>query len=34
MFVGVAILCTIDYWIRGRKLYTGPVVLVEGFKGQ
>jgi choline transport protein len=32
MFVGVAVLCMADYWIRGRHKYTGPVVLVEGFK--
>lgn len=34
MFVGVGTLCTIDYVVRGRKHYTGPVVLVEGWKGE
>jgi len=33
MFVGVAVLCMGDYFVRGRKAYRGPVVLVEGFKG-
>jgi hypothetical protein len=32
MFVGVALLCAVDYVIRGRRHYKGPVVLVEGFK--
>ncbi|PSN74810.1 amino acid permease 2 [Corynespora cassiicola Philippines] len=34
MFVGVAILCGVDYFFRGRKQYKGPVVLVDGYKGQ
>jgi choline transport protein len=34
MFVGVAILSLIDYVIRGRKQYKGPVVLVDGFKAE
>ncbi|KAI4936598.1 hypothetical protein J4E85_001929 [Alternaria conjuncta] len=34
MFVGVAVLSGIDYAIRGRKQYKGPVVLVDGFKGE
>ncbi|EOA83172.1 hypothetical protein ACJQWK_00061 [Exserohilum turcicum] len=34
MFGGVAVLCLIDYVIRGRKQYKGPVVLVDGFKGE
>ncbi|KAJ4363456.1 hypothetical protein N0V83_009749 [Neocucurbitaria cava] len=34
MFVGVFVLSLVDYVIRGRKQYKGPVVLVEGFKGQ
>jgi len=34
MFVGVAIVCGIDYFVRGRHHYKGPVVLVEGYKGQ
>ncbi|CAE7187628.1 Amino acid permease 2 [Pyrenophora teres f. teres] len=34
MFVAIAILCLIDYVIRGRGQYKGPVVLVEGFKGE
>ncbi|KAF2751449.1 amino acid transporter [Sporormia fimetaria CBS 119925] len=33
MFVGVTILCFVDYMIRARKVYKGPVVLVEGYKG-
>ncbi|PVH94290.1 amino acid permease 2 [Periconia macrospinosa] len=33
MFVGVGILCMGDYWIRGRRDYHGPVVLVEGYNG-
>ncbi|KAL5379176.1 hypothetical protein DPSP01_008625 [Paraphaeosphaeria sporulosa] len=31
MFVAVAVLCLVDYAIRGRKVYKGPVVLVEGW---
>ena len=34
MFAAVAILSLIDYVIRGRKQYKGPVVLVDGFKGE
>jgi len=34
MFSGVAIICLIDYIFRGRHIYKGPVVLVEGYKGQ
>ncbi|KAF2477510.1 GABA permease-like protein [Lindgomyces ingoldianus] len=34
MFVSVGILAMLDYAIRGRKHYKGPVVLVEGYKGQ
>lgn len=34
MFVGVAFVSLIDYVIRGRKQYKGPVVLVDGFKGE
>jgi amino acid transporter len=30
MFVGVGIVCMIDYVLRGRKHYKGPVVLVNG----
>lgn len=33
MFVGVTVLCGVDYVVRGRKHYKGPVVLVEGWKG-
>ncbi|CAI6333626.1 unnamed protein product [Periconia digitata] len=29
MFVGVSILCLVDYVLRGRKHYEGPVVLVQ-----
>lgn len=32
MFAGVSVLCMIDYFVRGRKHYKGPVVLVEGWK--
>ncbi|KAF2003153.1 amino acid permease 2 [Amniculicola lignicola CBS 123094] len=34
MFVGVSILCAVDYLFRGRKNYKGPVVLIEGWKGE
>ena len=34
MFVAVALVSGVDYAIRGRKQYKGPVVLIEGFKGQ
>ncbi|KAF2015390.1 amino acid transporter [Aaosphaeria arxii CBS 175.79] len=34
MFVAVAIICVGDYYIRARKQYRGPVVLVEGWKGE
>jgi choline transport protein len=30
IFVGVVILCLLAYFINGRKVYTGPVVHVEG----
>ena len=32
MFVGVSFLSLVDYILRGRKHYRGPVVLVEGYK--
>jgi amino acid transporter len=32
MFVGVAAISVVDYWVRGRKIFTGPVVLVEGWR--
>src|SRR5262245_41116052 len=32
MFVGVGVICMVDYVVRGRKHYRGPVVLVEGWK--
>lgn len=34
MFVGVTIVSMVDYWVRARKIYTGPVVLVAGWKGE
>ncbi|EAT79626.1 hypothetical protein HBI56_150380 [Parastagonospora nodorum] len=34
MFVGTAVVAAADYAIRGRKQYKGPVVLVEGYKGE
>lgn len=34
MFCGTGFLAGIDYAIRGRKQYKGPVVLVEGWKGE
>jgi choline transport protein len=34
MFAAVGILSLIDYVARGRKQYKGPVVLVDGFKGE
>jgi choline transport protein len=30
MFVAVVILALITYFVQGRKVYTGPVVIVEG----
>jgi hypothetical protein len=30
----VAFVSLIDYLVRGRKQYKGPVVLVDGYKGQ
>lgn len=34
MFVAVGIFSTIYYYARGRKVYKGPVVLTEGWKGE
>ncbi|OCL03636.1 amino acid transporter [Glonium stellatum] len=34
MFAGVAIISMAYYFLRGRHVYRGPVVLVEGWKGQ
>jgi hypothetical protein len=34
MFVGVFLLSGIDYIVRGRKQYKGPVVLTEAYKGE
>jgi choline transport protein len=34
MFGAVAVMSLVDYIIRGRKQYKGPVVLVDGFKGE
>ncbi|KAK4229729.1 GABA permease-like protein [Podospora fimiseda] len=34
MFLGVGGLCWVDYLVRGRKVYEGPVVLVEGYKAE
>ncbi|KAF2030742.1 amino acid transporter [Setomelanomma holmii] len=34
MFAGVALLSLVDYVIRGRHHYKGPVVLVEGYKAE
>ncbi|KAK4210261.1 amino acid transporter [Rhypophila decipiens] len=34
MFVGVSALSLVDYVLRGRRHYSGPVVLVEGYKAQ
>jgi choline transport protein len=33
MFLGTTLLAALDYVVRGRKQYKGPVVLVEGYKG-
>lgn len=33
MFVSVFVLSLVDYIVRGRKQYKGPVVLVDGHKG-
>ncbi|KAF2686398.1 amino acid transporter [Lentithecium fluviatile CBS 122367] len=32
MFVGVAVACGVDYAVRARRKYKGPVVLVEGWR--
>lgn len=32
MFFGVSLIALVDYVIRGRKQYKGPVVLVDGYK--
>lgn len=34
MFVGVFVLSLVDYLVRGRKAYKGPVVLTDGYKAQ
>ncbi|KAF2808667.1 GABA permease-like protein [Mytilinidion resinicola] len=34
MFVGLAGIAAVDYVIRARHVYKGPVVLVEGWKGE
>ncbi|KAF2497948.1 GABA permease-like protein [Lophium mytilinum] len=34
MFVGVAVIAAVDYAVRARHVYKGPVVLVEGWKGE
>jgi choline transport protein len=34
MFIGTTLIAMLDYVVRGRKQYKGPVVLVEGWKGQ
>jgi amino acid transporter len=34
MFVGVAVLSMVDYVVRARKHYKGPVVLTEAWKGE
>jgi choline transport protein len=34
MFIGTTLIAVLDYAVRGRKQYKGPVVLVEGWKGQ
>lgn len=30
MFVAVVVMALITYFVQGRKVYTGPVVIVEG----
>jgi choline transport protein len=30
MFVAVVIMALITYFVQGRKVYSGPVVIVEG----
>ena len=34
MFMVVLIVAIIDWVFRGRKVYSGPVVLTEGYKGE
>ena len=33
MFGAVSVGCGVDYLVRARRVYRGPVVLVEGWKG-
>lgn len=33
MFIVVAVVAAIDWAFRGRKVYKGPVVLVDGWRG-
>ncbi|KAL5115358.1 hypothetical protein ACEQ8H_006734 [Pleosporales sp. CAS-2024a] len=32
MFIGTSLLAVMDYLLRGRRLYKGPVLLVQGYK--
>jgi choline transport protein len=34
MFMVVLLVSIIDWVVRGRKVYTGPVTLTEGYKGE
>lgn len=34
MFVAIIVISVIDWFVRARKVYVGPVTLVEGYKGE
>lgn len=34
MFMVVVLVAIVDWIFRARKVYTGPVVLTEGYKGE
>lgn len=34
MFMVVLLIAIVDWFVRGRKIYTGPVTLTEGYKGE
>ena len=34
MFVATCFVCLVDWFVRARKAYRGPVVLVEGWRGE
>lgn len=34
MFGATCVICVVDWFVRARKAYKGPVVLVEGWRGE